>query len=146
MPDRKATAEWKGNLTHGEGRMSLGSGAFDGKFSFGTRMGDEPGTNPEELIGAALAGCYSMALNATFEKAGTPAREVRSAAVVHFGKEEAGFVIKSIDLETQADVPGISEERFLETAESVKETCPVSKALAAVPIKLNAKLTKSTAA
>jgi lipoyl-dependent peroxiredoxin len=146
MADRKATAEWNGNLLQGEGKMALASGAFEGKFSFNTRMGDEPGTNPEELIAAALAGCYSMALNATLEKQGTAAKNVRSQATVHFGKDEAGFSIKSIDLETEADVPGISEEQFRETAESVKETCPVSKALAAVPIRLNAKLTRSTAA
>jgi osmotically inducible protein OsmC len=140
MADRKATAEWAGDLMHGEGKMSLGSGAFEGKFSFNTRMGDEPGTNPEELIAAALAGCYSMALNATLEKQGTPATEIRSAAVVHFGKGDSGFAISGIDLETNAVVQGISEEDFRQTAENVKETCPVSKALAAVPIRLNASL------
>ena len=140
MADRKATAEWNGTLAQGEGRMSLGSGAFEGKFSFNTRMGDDPGTNPEELIAAALAGCYSMALNATLEKQGTPASRVNSQAVVHFGKGDAGFAISGIDLETKAVVNGISEEDFRQTAESVKETCPVSKALAAVPIRLTASL------
>src|SRR5215813_9595564 len=134
MPDRKATAEWKGDLTHGQGRIALASGAFEGAFSFATRMGDEPGTNPEELIAGALAGCYSMALNATLEKQGTPARDVTAEAIVHFGKDDAGFAIRSIDLETEADVPGVTEEQFRETAEKVKETCPVSKALAAVRI------------
>jgi len=140
MADRKATAEWNGTLAQGEGRMSLGSGAFEGKFSFNTRMGEEPGTNPEELIAAALAGCYSMALNATLEKQGTPATRVNSQAIVHFGKGDAGFAISGIDLETKAVVNGISEEDFRQTAESVKETCPVSKALAAVPIRLTASL------
>lgn len=140
MADRKATAEWNGTLTQGEGKMSLGSGAFEGKFSFNTRMGDEPGTNPEELIAAALAGCYSMALNATLEKQGTPATRVNSQAIVHFGKGDAGFAISGIDLETKAVVSGITEEDFRQTAESVKETCPVSKALAAVPIHLTASL------
>jgi osmotically inducible protein OsmC len=140
MAERKATAEWNGNLMQGEGRMSLGSGAFEGKFSFNTRMGDEPGTNPEELIAAALAGCYSMALNATLEKQGKPAKNVRSEAIVHFGKDDNGFAIRSIDLETKATVEGITEEDFRQTAETVKETCPVSKALAAVPIRLNASL------
>jgi len=140
MADRKATAEWNGTLTQGEGKMSLGSGAFEGKFSFNTRMGDEPGTNPEELIAAALAGCYSMALNATLEKQGTPATRVNSQAIVHFGKGDAGFAISGIDLETKAVVSGITEEDFQQTAESVKETCPVSKALAAVPIHLTASL------
>lgn len=140
MADRKATAEWNGNLLHGEGKMALGSGSFEGKFSFDTRMGDEPGTNPEELMAAALAGCYSMALNATLEKQGTPATNVSSTAIVHFGKDDSGFAIKSIDLETKASAQGISEEEFRQTAESVKETCPVSKALAAVPIRLKASL------
>jgi|SRR6185369_4269847 osmotically inducible protein OsmC len=146
MADRKATAEWKGNLMQGQGRMTLGSGAFDGAFSFATRMGDEPGTNPEELVAAALAGCYSMALNATLEKQGTPATRVNSEAIVHFGKDDNGFAIRSIDLSTKAEVPGIDEERFREIAETTKETCPISKALAAVQINLSAELTKATAA
>jgi osmotically inducible protein OsmC len=146
MPDRKATADWKGNLTQGEGTMALGSGAFEGKFSFNTRMGDELGTNPEELIAAALAGCYSMALNAALEKQGTPAHDVRSEATVHFGKDDGGFVIRGIDLQTTADVPAISEENFRQVAETVKETCPVSKALAAVPITLDARLIRSAGA
>lgn len=146
MAERKATAEWKGNLMEGQGRMALGSGAFEGSFSFNTRMGDEPGTNPEELIAAALAGCYSMALNATLEKQGKPADHVSTGAVVHFGKDDAGFAIRGIDLETKAAVPGISEEDFRQVAESVKETCPVSKALAAVPIRLKASLENSSSA
>jgi osmotically inducible protein OsmC len=98
MPDRKATAEWKGNLTQGQGKIALGSGAFEGSFSFATRMGDEPGTNPEELVAAALAGCYSMALNATLEKQGTPATDVHSVAVVHLGTADAVFAIRGIYL------------------------------------------------
>ena len=146
MAERKATAEWKGSLTQGEGHMALGSGAFQGAFSFNTRMGDDPGTNPEELIAAALAGCYSMALNATLEKQGTPADDVRSQATVHFGKDDAGFAITGIDLETTAVVTGITEEDFRQIAENVKETCPVSKALAAVPIRLTASLANSSTA
>jgi osmotically inducible protein OsmC len=146
MADRRATAEWTGSLMQGEGLVKLASGAFEGKFSFATRMGDEPGTNPEELVAAALAGCFSMALNAALEKAGTPAKDVRSEAVVHFGKDDNGFAIRGIDLETKAEVPGITEEQFRETAEHTKETCPISKALAAVSIKLNARLVKSSAA
>jgi len=146
MADRKATAQWKGNLMQGQGRMSLGSGAFDGAFSFATRMGDEPGTNPEELVAAALAGCYSMALNAALEKQGTPATQVNSEAVVHFGKDEGGFAIRGIDLTTKAEVPGLDEERFREVAESTKETCPISKALASVRITLHAALVKASSA
>jgi len=146
MAERKAKAEWTGSLKDGSGTMSLGSGTFEGKFSFATRMGDEPGTNPEELIAAALAGCYSMALNATLEKEGKPAKSVRSNATVHFGKDDAGFAIKSIDLETNAEVEGIDEKAFLDIAEKVKETCPVSKALTGTEIKLNAKLVNAQAA
>src|SRR6476659_6885812 len=112
MPERKATAEWNGSLTEGEGRMALGSGTFEGKFSFNTRMGDEPGTNPEELLGAALAGCYSMALNATLEKEGKPAKSVRSEAIVHFGKDDAGFAVRGIDLNVEAVVDDIDEAEF----------------------------------
>ena len=143
MADRKATAEWNGNLMQGQGRMRLGSGAFEGAFSFSTRMGDEPGLNPEELIAAALAGCYSMALNAALEKRGTPATRVNSEAIVHFGKDENGFGIRGIDLETTAEVPGIDEQAFRAVAETTKETCPVSKALAAVKIDLHAELVKA---
>jgi lipoyl-dependent peroxiredoxin len=145
MAVRNAKASWKGGLTDGEGRMALGSGAFEGKFSFNTRMGDEPGTNPEELIGAALAGCYTMALNATLEKEGHKASSVNTDAKVHFGKDDAGFSITSIDLETKADIDGIEEDAFRQIAERVKETCPVSKALKAVPINLQASLAKSAA-
>ena len=145
MADRKATASWDGSLTEGTGTMALGSGAFEGNFSFNTRMGDEPGTNPEELLGAALAGCYSMALNATLEKEGKPAKSVRSEAIVHFGKEEAGFAVSGIDLNVEAEVDGIEEAEFKVIAGKVKATCPISKAIAA-PITLDAKLVNAQAA
>lgn len=139
MAERKATASWDGSLNEGTGRMSLGSGAFEGTFSFATRMGDEPGTNPEELLGAALAGCYSMALNATLEKEGKPATSVRTEAVVHFGKDDIGFAVLGIDLNTEAEVEGIDEAEFKVIAGKVKATCPISRALS-VPITLDAKL------
>lgn len=139
---RNATATWKGGLTDGKGTMKLGSGAFEGDFSFETRMGDEPGTNPEELIGAALAGCYSMALNATLEKEGNKPNSIKTEAKVHFGKVEGGFAIQRVDLETKADVEGIEDEEFQKIAEKVKETCPVSKALTGTEIKLTASLAK----
>jgi osmotically inducible protein OsmC len=122
--------------------MALGSGLFEGAFSFATRMGDEPGTNPEELLGASLAGCFAMALNATLEKDGTPARNVRAEAKVFLGKDENGFKINRIDLETIGEVEGIDDEAFKLIAERVKQTCPISKALAAVPISLKASLAK----
>ena len=146
MAERKATAEWNGSLKEGSGKMALGSGMFEGAFSFDTRMGDEPGTNPEELLGASLAGCYAMALNATLEKEGKPARSVRSEAKVFLGKDDAGFKINRIDLDAQAEVAGIDDPEFQTIAESVKKTCPISKALDAVTINLTATLVRSDAA
>jgi len=145
MAERKANAEWNGTLTEGEGRLALGSGLFEGKFSFATRMGEEPGTNPEELLGASLAGCYAMALNATLEKEGKPAKNVKSEARVFLGKDEGGFKINRIDLSVQATVDEIDEAQFQQIAETVKTTCPISKALA-VDITLDAKLVKGAAA
>lgn len=145
MAERKATASWDGSLTEGTGTMALGSGAFQGNFSFNTRMGDEPGTNPEELLGAALAGCYSMALNATLEKEGKPAKSVKSNAVVHFGKDDTGFSVSGIDLNVEAEIEGIDENEFNVIAGKVKSTCPISKAIAA-PITLSAKLVNAAAA
>jgi osmotically inducible protein OsmC len=146
MAERTAKAEWNGSLKEGAGKVALGSGLFEGAFSFTTRMGDEPGTNPEELLGAALAGCYSMALNATLEKEGKPARSVRAEARVFLEKDDAGFKIDHIDLETTVEVDGIEDAEFQTIAENVKKTCPISKALAAVPITLTASLTRSSTA
>ncbi|MEO8649999.1 MAG: OsmC family peroxiredoxin [Acidobacteriota bacterium] len=146
MAERSAKAEWNGSLASGQGKMALGSGLFEGAFSFATRMGDEPGTNPEELLGAALAGCYAMALNATLEKGNTPAKSVKSTAKVYLGKDEGGFKINRIDLEVHAVVDGIEDADFQSIAETVKTTCPISKALAAVPINLSASLVKEGAA
>lgn len=139
MSERKANAEWNGSLMDGAGKIALGSGMFEGAFSFATRMGDEPGTNPEELLGASLAGCYAMALNATLEKKGTPAKIVKAEAKVFLGKDDAGFKINRIDLETVADVPGITENDFSAIAEEVKKGCPISRALS-VDITLSARL------
>lgn len=146
MAERKATAEWNGSLMEGEGKVALGSGIFSGAFSFATRMGDEPGTNPEELLGASLAGCFAMALNATLEKQGTPAKNVKVEAKVFLGKDEGGFKINRIDLEAAAEVDGIDQEKFGAVAEDVKQACPISKALAATTISLNATLIKANAA
>ena len=143
MAERKAPADWNGTLKEGEGKMALGSGLFEGKFSFATRMGDEPGTNPEELLGASLAGCYSMALNAALEKEGKPARNVKSEARVFLGKDDSGFKINRIDLLVQAPVDGIEDAEFQEIAENTKKGCPISKALAATNITLDAKLVKA---
>lgn len=138
MPERNATAEWTGTLQEGKGRIDLGSGTFSGSFSFDTRFNDTEGTNPEELLGASLAGCYAMALNATLEKEGTPATRVRADAKVYLGKDEGGFKVNRIDLEVEAEVNGFDQERFAEVAERVKHTCIISRALAATDIVLKA--------
>lgn len=146
MAERKATAEWNGSLMEGEGNIALGSGMFSGAFSFATRMGDEPGTNPEELLGAAVAGCYAMALNATLEKQGTPAKNVKAEAKIFLGKDESGFKINRIDLEATAVVDGLDQEKFAAIAEEVNQVCPISKALAATNITLKATLVRANAA
>lgn len=140
MPVRKAEAVWEGDLLHGQGTMSLSSGAWTGKYSFGTRMGDERGTNPEELIGAAHAGCFSMALAAGLGKAGHPPTRIRTAAEVEFGKVGEGFAITTIRLRTRGEVPGMDVETFKKFAADAKANCPVSKALAGVKIELDAGL------
>ena len=140
MAYRKASATWHGSLKDGKGTVALGSGLFGGKFSFGTRMGDEPGTNPEELLGASLAGCYAMALNATLEGSGTPAKSVKTEANVHLGKDDSGFVIKGIDLSVEAEIDGVDDAAFQKIAEKVKHDCPISKALGGTKITLKASL------
>jgi osmotically inducible protein OsmC len=143
MPTRTANAEWQGNLQQGKGTMSVGSGAFEGNYSFKSRMGDETtGTNPEELLGAAHAGCFSMALSNALASAGFTPTSVHTTARVHFNQVPGGFAINPIDLETQAVVPGLDEETFQKLANDAKENCPVSKALASVPINLKATLSK----
>jgi osmotically inducible protein OsmC len=146
MSERKANAEWKGSLKEGAGKIALGSGLFEGAFSFATRIEDEPGTNPEELLGASLAGCYVMALNAALEKEGKPATSVKSEAKVSLGKDDTGFAITRIDLAVTAEGPDIDDAAFQGIAENVKKGCPISKALAAVPINLTATLVRAGAA
>ncbi|MGH9454502.1 MAG: OsmC family protein [Terriglobia bacterium] len=140
MPARNAEAEWKGSLIEGQGTMKLGSGAFEGKYSFRSRMQDGPGTNPEELIGAAHAGCYSMALSAALGQGGFSPKRIHTKAAVHFEKVGDGFSITHIDLETEAEIPGIDNAKFQEFAEGAKKGCPVSKALTGTTINLKAKL------
>jgi lipoyl-dependent peroxiredoxin len=140
MAVRTANAVWEGGLQAGKGTMQLGSGAFEGQYSFSSRFEEGAGTNPEELIGAAHAGCFSMAFAATLSRAGFEPRSIRTTAVVHLTKDESGFSIPAIDLNTEAVVPGIEATNFQELAETAKKSCPVSKALAGVKIKLTAKL------
>lgn len=137
---RTAEARWNGGLMKGTGSMRLGSGAYEGKYSFGSRFEEAPGTNPEELIGAAHAGCFSMALSGALGKEGHDPHSVETRAVVHLEKQEAGFAITGIRLTTHAVVPDISTEEFLRIAEAAKLNCPVSRALASVPIELDASL------
>ena len=140
MPQRKAEAVWEGTLKEGNGRVKLGSGAFEGKYSFGTRFEEQPGTNPEELIGAAHAGCFSMALSAALSKNGFSPKRIHTTADVQLEKVGEGFKITSITLRSDAEIPGIDEAKFREFAEGAKKNCPVSQALAGTDIRLEAKL------
>jgi osmotically inducible protein OsmC len=125
--------------------MRLGGGAFDGAYDFRSRMGNGKGTNPEELLGAAHAGCYSMALAHELAQAGFTVDRISTTAKVHFDRSDKGWSIAAIDLESEAVVPGISPETFASHAQTAKVNCPVSKALASVDIRLAAKLVANTA-
>jgi|SRR5450432_2035098 lipoyl-dependent peroxiredoxin len=140
MPIRKADAEWFGKVTDGKGHMKLGSGAFDGPYSFQSRMQDGAGTNPEELIGAAHAGCFSMALSAVITQAGLTPTRIHTKAGVHLDKVGDGWAIPRIDLETEGEVPGIDQAKFQEYAETAKKNCPVSKLYTGAEITLKATL------
>ncbi len=133
MAVRKAKAQWNGTLRDGDGHMRFGGGAFDGAYSFQSRFEEGEGTNPEELIGAAHAGCFSMALAGELGRAGYEPTRVSTEARVSLVKGDAGFSINRIQLVTEAEVPGISEEEFREKAEAAKAGCPVSRALAGGP-------------
>lgn len=140
MPVRKAEAVWEGDLMKGKGRVALGSGAFRGNYSFGSRFEESKGTNPEELIGAAHAGCFSMAFSAILGKAGFHPKSVKTEAKVHIDKVGDGFTITKIDLITEGKVPNIDKETFLKHANEAKTGCPVSRALTGVEITLDATL------
>ncbi|HZP90155.1 MAG TPA: OsmC family protein [Actinomycetota bacterium] len=140
MPVRSADAVWEGSLTEGKGTMRMATGAFEGPYSFSSRFEEGPGTNPEELIAAAHAGCFSMALAGALSRAGFVPTAVRTTARVHIDKQETGgFAITQVELSCEAEVPRIDEAQFREIAETAKVGCPVSKALA-VPIDLVATL------
>jgi len=146
MAKRTASAVWEGTLREGNGRVKLGSGAFEGKYSFVSRFEDGAGTNPEELIGAAHAGCFSMALAAGLSKTGHNPKRISTNANVSLEKVGEAFKITTIELTTEGEVPGIDEQTFLDAAEAAKKNCPVSQALAGVDIKLNATFVKSASA
>jgi osmotically inducible protein OsmC len=142
MPVRKGFAVWEGSIREGKGTVRLESGLFEGPYSFSTRFENAAGTNPEELIGAAHAGCFSMALAGVLGGKKTPPRRIETTADVRIEQEGQGFRIVSSALSTTADVPGITEPDFLKAAEEAKLNCPVSKALTGVKISLEAKLKK----
>lgn len=140
MAVRSANAVWNGGLQDGNGTMRLGSGAFEGRYSFTSRFEEGTGTNPEELLGAAHAGCFSMALAAGLGRAGFAPKRVATEARVHLTKNESGLAISRVDLRCEAEVPGIDDATFQEHAQGAKANCLVSKALAGLEIRLEAKL------
>ena len=140
MPTRKAEAEWTGSLREGSGKVKLGSGAFEGKYTFASRFEQGGGTNPEELLAAAHAGCFSMALSAGLGRAGFQPKRIHTTAAVRIDKVGEAFEITHIELDCEAEVPGIDQAKFHGQAIAAKDTCPLSKALKAVEITLKARL------
>ena len=137
---RDAQAQWKGDLREGTGTMAFGSGAFEGQYSFRSRFADGPGTNPEELIAAAHAGCFSMAFSNLLAQAGHTPKSVRTTARVHLEPVDGKQSITLVELITEGVVPGIGDDEFQQIAAEAKAGCPVSRALAAVQISLEATL------
>jgi len=139
---RTGSAVWEGTLKAGKGKMKSGSGAFEGAFSFSSRFESGKGSNPEELLGAAHAGCFSMALAKGLAQSGHTPKRINTTAEVHLGKIGEGYEITSIDLHTEAEVPGIDEQIFLDQAEMARKNCLISQVLEGTKIKLQAKLVK----
>jgi osmotically inducible protein OsmC len=129
MPVRKAEAVWEGTLQDGKGTMKMASGAYEGQYSFSSRFEEGVGTNPEELIAAAHAGCFSMALSGALGRADFPPERIETRAEVTLEKQDAGFRVVRIHLVTDARVPGIDQAKFDEIAEGAKENCPISQLL-----------------
>ena len=138
-----ARAHWEGDLKNGKGTIGLGSGAFEGPYSFSARFEGAPGTTPEELLGAAHAGCFAMALSLGLTTAGHPPTSLDTSAVVTLGKVGESFAITRIDLTLKGVVPGLSETEFQRLAEDAKSNCIVSRAISNVPMTLDAKLTSA---
>jgi osmotically inducible protein OsmC len=143
MTVRSASAVWDGTLKEGQGSMKLGSGALDVRFTYSSRFEEEPGSNPEELLGAAQAGCFSMFLAALLTDAGYPPTQIRTSAKVHLGE---GPTITLIELDTEAEVPNVDEKTFLEKVENSKKNCPVSKALSGPELRVTARLVPDASA
>ncbi len=143
---RSATASWQGTVPEGGGRIGLHSGAYEGAFTLRNRIEDvEKGTNPEELIAAAEAGCFTMSLADLLSEAGSPPRDLETTVRVRLEQKEEGFRITRISVATVGDVPGVDAETFLTLAEQAKATCPVSLALAGTEITLEASLRAAAA-
>lgn len=141
MIRKTASARWTGTIKEGSGHISTQSGALsDQPYGFNTRFEDVPGTNPEELIGAAHAGCFTMALSKVLEEAGMVADKLETKATVKMEKDDGGFTITAVDLDLKATIPGADRDAFFEAAKTAKETCPVSRLLAAAEITLDAEL------
>ncbi|MCP2324688.1 osmotically inducible protein OsmC [Hamadaea flava] len=141
MPIRSSSARWQGTLTEGSGTIRTGKGGFEGNYSFKSRFEEGEGTNPEELIAAAHAGCFSMAFSKALSDAGFPPSSVETTANVHLDKTDAGMTVTRIDLDTVGVVPGIDDAQFQSLAIGAKENCPISRLLSpGAAISLNAKL------
>jgi lipoyl-dependent peroxiredoxin len=140
MPTRTAQAEWKGDLPSGTGKMSFGGGAFEGQYSFKSRFEEGEGTNPEELIAAAHSGCFSMALANVLTQAGHEPDSVKTTARVSLEPDDGGFSIRSSKLSTEVAVSGLDDDEFQKHADEAKRTCPVSRALGAIDVELEARL------
>jgi lipoyl-dependent peroxiredoxin len=135
-----ARAHWEGDLKNGKGTLALGSGTFEGAYSFKTRFEGAPGTNPEELLGAAHAGCFTMALSAGLTTAGHPPTSLDTTAIVTLGKIGEQTAVTRIDLTLKGVVPGLAEAEFKRLAEDAKKNCIISRAISAVPMTLDATL------
>lgn len=141
MATRNGSAEWRGDLQSGSGTLTVGDGVFAGDYSFASRFEDGEGTNPEELIAAAHAACFSMALSDDLASHGHSIESVRTTARVHLGNVDGAPTIQRIELETEGRIEGIDQDHFAEHAEAAKVDCPVSRALSGVPeIELTARL------
>lgn len=142
MPTRASKAVWEGDVAEGRGRLEMGSGACSPPYSFPSRFEDGSGTNPEELLAAAHAGCFAMALSLALGRAGHPPRRIEAEAEVTIERAGDGFAIRSSALTCRGEVPDLDAATFLEHAEKAKEGCPISKALAGVEISLDAELSE----
>ncbi len=142
MPVRTASAVWEGDLKGGKGKMKMSSGAYEGPYTFASRFEEGSGTNPEELVAAAHAGCFSMAFSGGLAKAGFTPKRVSTTANVYLEKVGDGFKITTIELITTGEVPGIDEKNFLEISEGARKNCPISQLVTGANVRLQAKLVR----